>query len=85
MPKAERFLSIAIRLARESRGLTQAQLAERCRPPVRQHNVSQWESGARPLSEASLEKVADALRVSVRELLAEAVKATALETTSSRE
>ena len=73
---ADPFLSQLIRAVRERRRLSQAQLAALCSPPRAQANVATWESGTRPLSEATLETVAQALGLSVRELLAEGLRAT---------
>lgn len=68
---AERVLSEIIRTVRANRGIGQAELGQRCNPPRAQPAVAQWESGARPLTEATLEVVAEALGVSVRDLILE--------------
>ena len=63
------YLPTLLRAVRLHRGLLQADLARLldCRVPT----VSGFESGASALSERTLEHVADALGISVRELLLE--------------
>ena len=68
---SDRLFSEIIRRARTSRGLDQATLGSRCNPPRSQSAVAQWESGARPLTEATLEVVAEALGLPLRDLLLE--------------
>lgn len=56
-----------IRLARERAGLTQRQLGEKLNMPFQ--SISQWERGSRNPKLATLEKIADALDISVSELI----------------
>lgn len=62
-----------IRVARETRGVSQAELAKRL--GIKQPSISGMESGKSPLSEATLEKVADALAIDVPTLLREGIAA----------
>lgn len=68
-----RLLSMFIRVARETRGVSQAELAKRL--GIKQPSISGMESGKSPLSEATLEKVADALAIDVPTLLREGIAA----------
>jgi transcriptional regulator with XRE-family HTH domain len=61
-----------IRQIRESRGLSQSDLAEKC--GVSQPAVAGWESGERPILETTLEKIAKALGEPVEDLLARALR-----------
>lgn len=54
----ESEFSIAVRAYREARGMTQAQLAKRCR--VAQATVSEWESPRSHLSERTIAQLARA-------------------------
>ena len=60
------YHALCIRKARQWAGLTQLELAERI--GIRQPNISQWESGGSPISEASMLKVAQALGLSMYQL-----------------
>ena len=70
---AERLLSGIVKVCREGARLSQAQLGAACNPPRTQEAVAQWESGARGLSEATLEVVAEALGTSVEEMLLDGI------------
>lgn len=61
-----------IRQIRESRGLSQSELAEKC--GVTQPAVAGWESGTRPILETTLEKIAEALGEPIDEMLARALR-----------
>lgn len=54
----ESEFSIAVRAYREARGVTQTELAERCR--VAQATVSEWEATKSPLSERTVTRIARA-------------------------
>ncbi len=72
---ADHLLPAIVRAVRLSRGLTQEALGSKA--GVSKVAVSQWEGGASGLSEATLERVASALELSVRELLVEGLRLTA--------
>lgn len=72
---AERTLSEVIRRVRANRNLSQKELGALCHPPRDQPAVARWESGASPLLETTLDVVAEALGVSVRDLLLEGLDA----------
>lgn len=59
-----------IRAIRKERGLTLAQLAERCDPPTTAQTIGRLETGVRTLSLTWLERIADALAVDSDALLA---------------
>jgi transcriptional regulator with XRE-family HTH domain len=69
----KRVLSFMIRHARESRGLSQSALATKA--GVKQPTVAAWESGASPLSEATLDKIAEAVGIDTIALLREGIAA----------
>lgn len=68
-PPTETFGSL-IRQARTSRGLTQLQLAQAAR--YRQSEISQWESGRVVPETNTLQRLAEALSISLIELIPEA-------------
>jgi transcriptional regulator with XRE-family HTH domain len=70
----ERLICDFIRAIRIARGLTQEQLAERCGRTA--PAIVQWESGARPLSEATMALAAEGLGLSLREFLKEGLRLT---------
>lgn len=58
-----------IKTARQARGLTQKELAKLCYSS--QPAVAEWEAGRRIPKTDTLQRIADALRVKVSELLGE--------------
>lgn len=73
MLSAPHLLPSLLRAVRENAGLSQEELAAKC--GTSQSGVARWESGKRPIVETTLEKVADALSMSVEDLLTEGLKA----------
>ena len=62
-------LSECVRQARKSRGLTQAELAERLE--ISEMTVRRWESGQRSPRMEEIQKLAEVLKVPVSELLSD--------------
>ena len=61
------LLGALLKSARLYAGHSQVELAAKCSVP--QSSVAAWETGRRPIGEATLEKVAHALNVTVETLL----------------
>lgn len=59
-----------IREVRRARGLTLEEVARRCEPPTTPQTIGRLETGARTLSLAWLERIASAMAVEPRDLLA---------------
>jgi transcriptional regulator with XRE-family HTH domain len=75
-----RIFGSMIRVLRERRQLSQAELGAACTPPRSQPAIAQWEAGARPLGEDLLAVATAALGIpSLREFLREGIRALDLE------
>lgn len=72
--EGERVLSAIVRAVRVKRKLRQEDLASLV--GVTRPQIAYWESGSHGLSEASLERIAGALGMSVRDLLVEGLRLT---------
>lgn len=73
--ETERLFSAMVRAVRQKRNLTQDELAARLL--VSQSRISQIESGREALLESTLEDIAAALGLSMRQFLAEGLRLTA--------